>query len=163
MQLLLSSCGQLFACTSQAEVELMKEAFHAVSFENSVRSSLCQHFLLEGFFIDHNTDAIINPPNGLKRKSGKEGRRPAQLRKDLLVKLKSKKEMQRQWNQTHVSWEEYMDPAWICRDGIRKAKAQLELNLARDAKKKKRFYKYIGQERKIKEKCTERAALQRRT
>lgn len=31
----------------------------------------------------------------------KEGRRLAQLRKDLLVKLKWKKEMYRQWNQAH--------------------------------------------------------------
>ncbi|KAK4806903.1 LOW QUALITY PROTEIN: hypothetical protein QYF61_012624 [Mycteria americana] len=86
------------------------------------------------------------------KKSGKEGRRPAWLSKDLLVKLKCKKEMHRQWKQGHVSWEEYRDSAWMCRDGIRKAKAQLELNLARDVKNnKKGFYRYIGQKRKIKE------------
>ncbi|KAK4828079.1 hypothetical protein QYF61_023139 [Mycteria americana] len=63
-----------------------------------------------------------------------------------------KKEMHRQWNQGHVSWGEYRDPAWLCRDAIRKAKAQLELNLARDAKNnKKGFYRYVGQKRKIKE------------
>ncbi|KAK4821758.1 hypothetical protein QYF61_000819 [Mycteria americana] len=38
------------------------------------------------------------------------------------------------------------------RDGVRKAKAQLELNLARDAKNtKKGFYRYIDQKRKVKE------------
>ncbi|KAK4819834.1 hypothetical protein QYF61_012979 [Mycteria americana] len=38
------------------------------------------------------------------------------------------------------------------RDGIRKAKTQLELNLARDAKNnKKSLYRYVGQKRKIKE------------
>ena len=37
------------------------------------------------------------------KKSGKEGRRSAWLSKDLLVKLKYKKEMHRQWNQGQVS------------------------------------------------------------
>ena len=52
----------------------------------------------------------------------------------LLVKLKGKKEMHRQWKQGQVSWEEYRDVAQLCRDGVRKSKVQLELNLARDAK-----------------------------
>jgi len=40
----------------------------------------------------------------------------------------------------------------LCRDAVRKAKAQLELNLARDAKKKKKgFYRYVSQRRKLKE------------
>lgn len=58
---------------------------------------------------------------------------------DLLVKLKGKKEMPRQWKKGHVSWEEYGDVAWLCRVGVRKVKAQLELNLARDTKKNKHF------------------------
>ncbi|KAK4810519.1 LOW QUALITY PROTEIN: hypothetical protein QYF61_004482, partial [Mycteria americana] len=78
------------------------------------------------------------------KKSGKEGRRPAWLSKDLLLKVQRKKEMHRQWNQGCVSWEEYRDTAWMCRDGIRKAKAQLELNMARDEKNyKKGFYRYV--------------------
>ena len=40
----------------------------------------------------------------------------------------------------------------MCRDGIRKAKAQMELSLARDAKSnRKRFYRYMAQKRKAKE------------
>lgn len=35
--------------------------------------------------------------------SGREGRRPAWLRKDLLIKLKI--EMHRQWKQEHIHWE----------------------------------------------------------
>ncbi|KAK4816568.1 hypothetical protein QYF61_017958 [Mycteria americana] len=51
-----------------------------------------------------------------------------------------------------VTWEEYRDAARLCRDRVRKAKAQLELNLARDAKNnKKGFYRYINQKRKVKE------------
>lgn len=41
--------------------------------------------------------------------SGKEGRRAAWLNKDLLVKLKCKKEMHRYWKQVQVPWEEYGD------------------------------------------------------
>ena len=74
------------------------------------------------------------------------------LSKNLLVRLRYKKEMHSQWTQGHVAWEEYRDADWMCRDGIRKAKTQMELNLARDAKNnKKEFYRYIGQRRKANE------------
>jgi len=44
-----------------------------------------------------------------------------------------------------VSWEEYRGVVWKCRGGIREAKAQMELNLARNAKNNKRgFNRYIG-------------------
>ncbi|GAB0178027.1 hypothetical protein GRJ2_000268000 [Grus japonensis] len=85
------------------------------------------------------------------KKSEKRIRRPAWFSKDLLIKLKCKKEMHRLWNQECVFWEEYRDVAQMCRDGLRKAKAQLELNLTRNAKNKKDFYRYVGQKRKIKE------------
>ena len=65
--------------------------------------------------------------------------------------------MHRQWNQEHVSWEEDRDIAWMCSDGIRKAKAQMELNLTGGAKNNnKSFYRYgqVGQKRKILKKCT---------
>jgi len=40
--------------------------------------------------------------------------------------------------------------ARLCRDGVRKAKAQLKLNLARDAKKNtKGFYRYLKQKKKV--------------
>ncbi|KFZ59181.1 hypothetical protein N338_00715, partial [Podiceps cristatus] len=86
------------------------------------------------------------------KKSGKESKRPPWLSRDLLVKLKGKKEMHRQWKQRQVSWEEYRDVAWLCRDRVRKAKACMELNLARDVKNsKKGFYRYVSQKRKVKE------------
>ena len=40
------------------------------------------------------------------KKSGKEGKRPAWMSLGLLVKLKGKRELQRQWKQGQVSWEE---------------------------------------------------------
>ncbi|KFQ20168.1 hypothetical protein N332_09221, partial [Mesitornis unicolor] len=86
------------------------------------------------------------------KKSGREGKRPAWMSRDLLAKLKGKMELHRQWKQGQVSWEEYMDVAWVCRDKVRKAKAWLELNMVRDAKKtKKGFYRYVNQKRKVKE------------
>ena len=40
----------------------------------------------------------------------------------------------------------------VCRDRIRKAKAQMELNLVRDMKdNNKGFYRYIGRRRQVKE------------
>jgi len=60
--------------------------------------------------------------------------------------------MHRRRKQGQVSWEEYRDTAWLCRDEVRRAKAQLELNLARDAKSKEQgFYRYVSQKRKDKE------------
>ncbi|KFQ57969.1 hypothetical protein N334_08085, partial [Pelecanus crispus] len=86
------------------------------------------------------------------KKSGKEGKRPAWLSQDLLVKLKSKRGLHRQWKQGQVSWEEYREAARLCREEVRKAKVRMELNLARDIKDNKEgFYRYINQKRKVKE------------
>ena len=67
-----------------------------------------------------------------------------------MVKLKSEKKMHRQWKQGQVPWEEHKEAARLCRDGVRKAKAQLEL--AKDAKKnKKDFYRHLNQKKKVQE------------
>jgi len=43
----------------------------------------------------------------------------------------------------------------LCRDGVRRAKVQMETILARDAKNnKKGFYRYVNQKRKVKESIT---------
>ncbi|KFQ36182.1 hypothetical protein N331_00749, partial [Merops nubicus] len=86
------------------------------------------------------------------RKSGREGKRPAWLSQDLLVRVKDKMRLQKQWKQGQVSWEEYSDTTRLCRNEVRKAKVQLELNVARDVKEnRKGFYRYINQKRKVKE------------
>ena len=52
----------------------------------------------------------------------------------------------------HDTREEYRHAVWTCRDVIRKAKAQTEVNLARDIRNNKEgFYRYIGQKRQAKE------------
>ena len=63
------------------------------------------------------------------RKSVKEYKELAQLNWDLMVKLQSKRKMHRLWKQGQVMWEEYKEAARLCRDGVRKPKAQHELNL----------------------------------
>lgn len=40
------------------------------------------------------------------KKAGRVGRKPEQLGKDSLSKLKEKKGKHRQWKQRHVTWEE---------------------------------------------------------
>ena len=42
------------------------------------------------------------------------------------------KRMYRQWKEEQVAWEEYGDAVQMCRDGIRKAKAQMEMQLVKD-------------------------------
>ncbi|KAK4816005.1 hypothetical protein QYF61_010873 [Mycteria americana] len=87
------------------------------------------------------------------KKTGKEGKRPAWLSRDLLVKLKGKKEMHRQWKQGHPRYpgKRIGMLAQLCRDGVRKAKAQLEPSLARHAKNNnKGFYRYVSRKRKVK-------------
>jgi len=51
-----------------------------------------------------------------------------------------------------VCWEGYRDASRLHRDEVKRATAQLELNLTRDDKNnKKSFYRYVSQKRKIKE------------
>ncbi|KFO69866.1 hypothetical protein N303_00632, partial [Cuculus canorus] len=88
----------------------------------------------------------------LCRRTGRKGKRPAWLSQDLLVKLKKKKELHRQCKQGQGTWDVYRDAAQFCREEVRKAMEQLELNLAREAKtNKKGFYRYINQRRNVKE------------
>ena len=76
----------------------------------------------------------LHPPEEVIEQGGR------QLYKDLQLKMREKREMYSKWKQGCVSWEEYRAVVRACRDRIRKAKAQMELNLARDVKDKKVFY-----------------------
>ncbi|GAB0176214.1 hypothetical protein GRJ2_000086600 [Grus japonensis] len=74
------------------------------------------------------------------------------MNKELLDKLKHKKEAYRGWNQRQVAWEEYRETVQAARDQVGKAKALIEFNLARDVKgNKKSFYRYISDKRKTRE------------
>ena len=53
------------------------------------------------------------------------------------------------WKEGQATWEEYRNVVRACKDATRKAKAHLELNLARDARNnKKGFFNYISSKRK---------------
>ncbi|GAB0208425.1 mitochondrial enolase superfamily member 1 [Grus japonensis] len=87
-----------------------------------------------------------------KRKSGKNTQRPPWMNKELLGKVKQKKEAYRGWKQGQVAWEEHRETVRAARDQVRKAKALIELNLARDVKdKKKGFYRYVSEKRRTRE------------
>ncbi|KFV13637.1 hypothetical protein N340_12895, partial [Tauraco erythrolophus] len=84
-----------------------------------------------------------------KRKSGRNTRRPAWMNKELLDQLGHKKKAYRGWKQGQVAWEEYGEIVRVTRDQVRKAKALIELNLARDIKgNKKNFYRYVSDTKK---------------
>ncbi|GAB0181491.1 hypothetical protein GRJ2_000614400 [Grus japonensis] len=87
-----------------------------------------------------------------ERKSGKNARRPTWMNKELLGKVKQKKEAYRGWKQGQVAWEEYRETVQAAKDQVRKAKALIEISLARDVKdNKKNFYRYISDKRKTRE------------
>ena len=60
------------------------------------------------------------------------------------------KKTHRQWKQRQINSKEYRDAARLSRDGIKKTKAQVELDLTRSAKNKRGFYRYIIWKRKVK-------------
>ncbi|GAB0204661.1 mitochondrial enolase superfamily member 1 [Grus japonensis] len=74
------------------------------------------------------------------------------MNKELLGKVKHKKEAYRGWKQGQVAWEEYRETVPAAREQVRKAKALIEISLARDAKdNKKSFYRYVSDKRRTRE------------
>ncbi|GAB0209770.1 mitochondrial enolase superfamily member 1 [Grus japonensis] len=74
------------------------------------------------------------------------------MNKEILGKVKQKKEAIRGWKQGQVTWEEYRETVRAAREQVRKAKALIELNLARDVKdNKKSFYRYVSEKRRTRE------------
>ncbi|KFO06993.1 hypothetical protein N312_02671, partial [Balearica regulorum gibbericeps] len=87
-----------------------------------------------------------------KRKSSKNTKRPPWMNKELLGKVKPKKEAYRGWKQGQVTWDEYRETVRAARDQVRKAKALMEINLARDVKdNKKSFDRYVSEKRRMME------------
>ncbi|GAB0204419.1 mitochondrial enolase superfamily member 1 [Grus japonensis] len=87
-----------------------------------------------------------------KRESSKNTQRPAWMNKELLGKVKQKKEAYRGWKQGQVAWEEYRETVQAAREQVRKAKALTEISLARDVKdNKKSFYSYVSDKRRTRE------------
>ncbi|KFR10440.1 hypothetical protein N306_01960, partial [Opisthocomus hoazin] len=88
----------------------------------------------------------------LRKKFSKGGRRPAWLNKELLAEIRQKRKVHGMWKEGQATWEEYRNVVRACRDATRKAKAHLELKLARDVKNnKKGFFNYISSKRKARD------------
>ncbi|KFP56376.1 hypothetical protein N322_05521, partial [Cariama cristata] len=133
----------------KAKFQLFKELVNKTPWKTALRNKGAEHSwqVFKDAFLRAQELSIPR-----RKKSDKERKRPAWLNHDLLVKLKGKKEMHRQWKQGLVSWEEHRDAARLCRDDIRKVKAWLELNFVRKAKNnQKGFFRYVSQKRKLEE------------
>ncbi|KGL82736.1 hypothetical protein N309_03795, partial [Tinamus guttatus] len=88
----------------------------------------------------------------ITKKSNKGHRRPAWMGKELLGKLNEKKSMYAMRKKGQVTWEERRNAAREYRDATRKARAHLELELAKDVRGNRNgFYKYISSKRKTRE------------
>ncbi|KAK1214166.1 LIN1 transcriptase, partial [Pygoscelis papua] len=88
----------------------------------------------------------------VRRKKNGRGRRPAWLNRELLLGLRKKRRVYRLWKKGQATQEEYRDLVRSCREEMRKAKAQLERNLAAVVKdNKKSFYKYINDKKRARE------------
>ncbi|KAK4828141.1 hypothetical protein QYF61_023939 [Mycteria americana] len=86
------------------------------------------------------------------RKTSRRGRRPAWLYRELWLELRKKRRVYDLWKKGRATQEDYKGVARLCREKIRKAKAELELNLATAVKdNKKYFFKYINSKRRAKE------------
>jgi len=74
------------------------------------------------------------------------------MSKQLLAELKWKRKVYRMWKEGQATWEKYRNIVRACKEAMRKAKANLELNLARDDKDNtKGFFRYIGSKRKTRD------------
>ncbi|KAK4815696.1 hypothetical protein QYF61_006679 [Mycteria americana] len=86
------------------------------------------------------------------QKTSRRGRRLAWLTRELWLELRKKRRVYDLWKKGRASQEDYKGVARFCREKIRRAKAELELNLAAAVKdNKKHFFKYISSKRRAKE------------
>ena len=67
-------------------------------------------------------------------KMSQQGRRPICLNRDLWLELRNKRKVYGLWKQVQATYKDYKYTVKLCREKIRKAKAQLELNLATKVK-----------------------------
>jgi len=74
------------------------------------------------------------------------------LNKELPAELRWKRKVHGMWKVGQATWEKYRNVVRACRDATRKAKAHLELKVARDVKNnKKGFFNYISSKRKARD------------
>ncbi|XP_072728592.1 cilia- and flagella-associated protein 20 isoform X1 [Ciconia boyciana] len=85
------------------------------------------------------------------RKTSWQGRRPTWLNRELWLELRKKRRVYDRWKKGQATQEDYKGVARLCRKKIRRAKAELELNLSAAVKdNKKYFFKYTSSKRRAK-------------
>ncbi|KAK4827846.1 LOW QUALITY PROTEIN: hypothetical protein QYF61_021983 [Mycteria americana] len=86
------------------------------------------------------------------QKTSQQGRQLAWLKRELWLELRKKRRVYDLWKKGQATQEDYKDVVRLCREKIRRTKAQLEINMATAVKdNKKCFYKYISNKRTAKE------------
>ncbi|KAK4823485.1 LOW QUALITY PROTEIN: hypothetical protein QYF61_002549 [Mycteria americana] len=86
------------------------------------------------------------------RKTSRQGRRPAWLTRELWLELRKKRRVYDLWKKGRATQEDYKGVARLCREKIRRAKAELKLNLVAAVEdNKNHFFKYISSKRRAKE------------
>ena len=80
----------------------------------------------------------------LSRKMSRRGIRLAWMNRELFLRLQEKKRIYLLWKKGRATRKEYKEVVKMCREKIRKAKAQLELNLAAGVKGNKKLFTSIS-------------------
>ena len=94
----------------KANFQLFKELLRRASWETVLRDRGAEHSSQISKDAFHRAKDLSVPRC---KKSGKEGKRLVWLSQDLLVKLKSKRELHRRWKQGQLSWELYRDAGLV--------------------------------------------------
>ncbi|PKU48424.1 rna-directed dna polymerase from mobile element jockey-like [Limosa lapponica baueri] len=76
----------------------------------------------------------------VRSKARRPGKRPAWLNKEIRSQLREKRRVYDLWKKGQATQEDYKGVVKLCREKIRKAKAQLKLDLALDVKNNKKNF-----------------------
>jgi len=106
----------------RANFRLFKELLHEIPWETVLGDKGTEQIwqLFKYTFLRAEDFSIFK-----HKKSSRGNRKLPRLSKDQLDKLREKSEKYRQWKQRCMAWEEYKDILLICRNGNRKAMAQM--------------------------------------
>ncbi|CAM4534308.1 unnamed protein product [Caretta caretta] len=133
----------------KADFDSLRELMGKIPWENNMRGKGVQERWL---YFKESLLRSQGQTIPMCRKNSKYGRRPAWLNSEILADLKYKKEAYKKWKIGQMTRDEYKNIARARRSEIRKAKSNLELQLARDVKSnKKGFFRYVGNKKKVKE------------
>ena len=72
-----------------------------------------------------------------------QGRRPARMNREVFLRLQEKKRIYLLWRKGRATWGKNEEFVRMCRENIRKAEAQPELNLAFGIKENKQLFTNI--------------------